>query len=194
MLAGGYLMFRIVPSDTYIYLQPLGRSKAEVADLQTLQDLSKDLTRQFGLQCRFHTPLNLMEDAYDPQREQYLASIILSNLKTLGFPEAEKVLGIVAEDLYADELNFVFGQAELGGKFGVISLSRLRAPDPSLLYQRTLKEAVHELGHTFGLGHCPNVLCVMHFSNTLHDTDIKSARFCGYCDAWLGTHPKRAAN
>jgi archaemetzincin len=34
-------------------------------------------------------------------------------------------------------------------------------------------EAVHELGHAFGLTHCEKSRCVMHFSNSLQDTDFK---------------------
>ncbi len=191
-------MFRILPVERFIYLQPVGRGKTEVLDQQILQRLCADLTKQFGIGCRALPSINLTEDSYDPQRDQYLAEIILSNLKRLGFSEAEKVLGIVAEDLYAEGLNFVFGQAELGGKYSVVSVSRLRSSpdekDEDLFYERILKECVHELGHTFGLGHCPNVRCVMHFSNTLRDTDIKAASFCNYCQSWLGTHLKKAAN
>ncbi|TLX91314.1 MAG: hypothetical protein E6K97_02920 [Thaumarchaeota archaeon] len=36
-----------------------------------------------------------------------------------------------------------------------------------------VKECVHELGHIFGFVHCPNIECVMYFSNSLSDTDIK---------------------
>ncbi|MEA2005134.1 MAG: hypothetical protein U9O50_02570 [Acidobacteriota bacterium] len=46
-------------------------------------------------------------------------------------------------------------------------------------------EAVHELGHTYGLSHCPDAKCVMHFSNSLLDTDKKSASFCTHCHKLL---------
>jgi archaemetzincin len=68
-----------------------------------------------------------------------------------------------------------------------IYLPRLRQefyglkPDEPLFHQRIIKEAVHELGHAFGLEHCNNQMCVMHFSNSLTDTDIKQNSFCDIC-------------
>jgi archaemetzincin len=46
---------------------------------------------------------------------------------------------------------------------------------------RALKEAVHELGHTLGLRHCSRSLCVMHFSNSIFDTDKKKSLLCDQC-------------
>ena len=54
-------------------------------------------------------------------------------------------------------------------------------PDESVFYQRLAKEAVHELGYSFGLNHCKNMKCVMHFSNSLSDTDINTNRLCNVC-------------
>jgi archaemetzincin len=73
----------------------------------------------------------------------------------------------------------------MGGKAAVISLHRLRSPDRSLFSLRILKEALHELGHNRGLRHCSDDGCVMHFSNTLADTDRKGPGFCPDCDARL---------
>lgn len=53
--------------------------------------------------------------------------------------------------------------------------------DPALFRQRTLKEAVHELGHTWGLEHCDSPQCVIHFSNTLAGIDAKAATLCDRC-------------
>ena len=85
----------------------------------------------------------------------------------------------------------MFGQAHLDGSISAIYLPRLRQefyglkPDNSLFYQRISKEAVHELGHSFGLGHCKNKKCVMHFSNSLSDTDIKTSNLCNVCKGHL---------
>ena len=60
-------------------------------------------------------------------------------------------------------------------------------PDEYLFHQRIVNEAVHELGHSFALYHCGNTRCVMQFSNSLSDTDIKEKIFCNVCKKNLGT-------
>jgi len=95
-------------------------------------------------------------------------------------------------------LNYILGQAARGERHAFIALPRLR-PGPShreadlkLFYERVLKEAVHELGHTWGLGHCLDKKCVMFFSNSLRDTDEKGARFCEQCRNGLALAPPRS--
>jgi len=50
-----------------------------------------------------------------------------------------------------------------------------------LLHERLLKEALHELGHTFGLRHCVDYTCVMSSSNGVERIDLKRAEFCPNC-------------
>jgi archaemetzincin len=101
--------------------------------------------------------------------------------------KSERVLAVVDVDLYATGLNFIFGQADTVAGTAVISLYQLRQeyygmlPNEKLFWDRAVKEAVHELGHTFSLDHCQNEKCVMHFSNSLADTDWKQAAFCSLC-------------
>jgi len=85
-------------------------------------------------------------------------------------------------------MNFVFGEAIINGKVAVISLYRLdtrrygNQGGAARYLERALKEAVHELGHTFGLEHCGDPRCVMFFSNSLLDTDRKGSVFCPACN------------
>ena len=94
-------------------------------------------------------------------------------------------------DLTVPGLNFVFGLADPASRGAVISLARLypefygQPRDPGLFKARALKEAVHELGHLLGLGHCPDPACVMAFSNSLSDTDRKGPEFCARCREFL---------
>ena len=91
-------------------------------------------------------------------------------------------------DLYVPELNFVFGLANHAFRVGVISLARLTHSNYSIFVSRSIKEAVHELGHAIlGLGHCDNRRCVMAFSNSLADTDYKNETFCSQCTARIIT-------
>ena len=79
----------------------------------------------------------------------------------------------------------------LDGSISAIYLPRLRQEfyglkqDESIFYERLVKEEVHELGHAFGLNHCENIKCIMHFSNSLSDTDIKTSRLCNVCKGHL---------
>ena len=90
-------------------------------------------------------------------------------------------------DLYIPVLTFVFGEAQLADGGAVVSAHRLRQEfyglptDPELLHQRLLKEALHELGHTYGLRHCPDYTCVMSASNGVERIDLKRAEFCSTC-------------
>jgi len=123
--------------------------------------------------------------AYDPQRGQYSSSQLLACLSKA--ETEERVIGIADVDLYVPRLNYVFGQADMVSGRAIVSLCRLRQEyyglprDAALFLERVTKEAVHELGHTFGLEHCANGRCIMHFSNSLADTDLKEASFCGSC-------------
>jgi archaemetzincin len=169
-----------------LYLVPVGEAPGDV--LTTLQP---KLEGTFGVACAIAPALPQPLDAYRRSRGQYLSTKILEELGRLDLPGASRLLGVVDLDLYVPELNFVFGQATMGGRQALIALPRLRqgfyglAEDRDLFHLRVLKEAIHELGHTLGLGHCRDRSCVMSFSNFLRDTDVKGATFCLTCRSML---------
>ncbi|MDQ3852898.1 MAG: archaemetzincin family Zn-dependent metalloprotease [Thermoproteota archaeon] len=121
---------------------------------------------------------------------RWLATTIMNKTKSYG-PTKTIILGICNFDAYSSGLNFVFGQASLTGGVAVIYLPRLRqefyglGADTSIFIERVLKEATHEVGHAFGLDHCPKRSCVMYFSNSLADTDRKAKDFCNICRSKL---------
>jgi len=156
-----------------------------------LETLKQGLEHTFNCPVEIEAQINSLDYAYNPDRKQYLAPRILSTLRNFSIKSGDRRLGIVDVDLYAPGLNFVFGQADISAKVAIVSLHRLRQEcyglpqDEGLFQERALKEAVHELGHTYHLGHCNNPKCVMHFSNSLADTDIKEADFCDKCQQRL---------
>lgn len=128
------------------------------------------------------------EDFIDVERGQYDAWKIIQHYRE-AFGDDAHVLLITDKDLYAAGLNFVFGLAWRG--IAIISSHRLNQdfygypPDRKLFLERIIKEAVHEVGHLHGLTHCGDKTCVMAFSNSILDTDIKSWRLCKRCLAKL---------
>lgn len=164
-----------------VILTPIGP-----LDKTAIQELRHKLQMTFGCPVSVAPALEIPEQTYDAERRQYLASGFLDILRSTSVKKNAKVLGVTGADLYTSGLAFVFGQADFTGT-AVISLYRLDPrtcnlpPDKNLLLARAVKEAVHELGHTTGLKHCPNPECVMFFSNSLDDTDRKQAAFCSQC-------------
>jgi len=165
-----------------VYLVPVGKVEQDL-----LTYLSNQIEKIFPFSVKIGKALPDPDYAYNRRRDQYKSDLILRRLQKLNLEGAEKTIGVVDLDLYTPGLNFVFGLASMGGKAALIALPRLRQQfyglpkDEKLYYSRAVKEAVHELGHTFGLGHCKERGCVMHFSNSLADTDYKEKEFCEDC-------------
>lgn len=99
-------------------------------------------------------------------------------------------------DLFIPILTHVYGEAQLGGAACIVSTFRLNegrsginiAP---LHIERVVKEAVHEMGHTFKLRHCPEHACIMHYCRNEADVDRKSDQLCRYCKVMLDDEIKR---
>jgi archaemetzincin len=133
--------------------------------------------------------LPVPKEAFDKKRNQYRSSVILNEIR-VQVSKSEKyhrLLGVVDVDIFVPELNYVFGQADTPGRAALISLWRLKpkfngeSADSDVFVLRALKESIHELGHTLGLPHCPRSFCVMHFSNSIFDTDKKQSLLCDQC-------------
>jgi archaemetzincin len=152
--------------------------------------MSPGLSQRFNTTVVIGDPIPLVKEWLDETREQYLAGPILDAIVDR-HRDYSRTLGVIDADIFAPSLNFIFGQALVGGCCAIIGLARLRSEfygqesRQDLFERRVLTEAVHEIGHTAGLDHCPDQLCVMNFSKTIRDTDRKGADFCSLCLAQI---------
>ncbi|MHB8110008.1 MAG: archaemetzincin family Zn-dependent metalloprotease [Syntrophorhabdaceae bacterium] len=161
-----------------------------VTDFEIIEMLKHGVEDFLAADVRLGGVLECPVYAYDSGRNQYSAEAILNDLAARGLDyHCGHVLGVVDCDLYIPDLTFVFGVAL--GKTALVSLTRLKgefyglAPDKDLLTKRLLTEAVHEIGHLYGMRHCFDPECVMFFSHNLNDTDRKGFDFCDKCGELL---------
>lgn len=185
-------MSRHPPRYETIHLQPVG----DGVELEFLDGLAAALARVFGMSCHVRErPLD-PGAAFEPARGQFHSTVILRQLAESGAgTDDARILGVTEMDLFVPVLTFVFGEAQLDGRCAVVSLHRLREefyglpPNPALLRERAVKEAVHELGHTFGLRHCSDWRCVMASTHAVERLDLKGAEFCDGCRRVVGQPP-----
>lgn len=171
-----------MPEAPFIGLRPYGQ-----LDLDLLEAVSEHLREVFPF------PVTILEAAPQPwfafqaSRGQYLSKDILEDLDQHAPEGCLRILGLTEVDLFIPILTYVYGEAMLPGRAAVVSTARLAtdaADNPvsfDLLAERLIKEAVHELGHTFNLTHCDDPACVMSFAHHLNHVDQKGAYFCRYC-------------
>ena len=158
---------------------------------RALQWVEEAAAEWFPLPARRLPALPIPEGAYDAKRRQYQSVEIMKMLAQHAPRDAERILGVTNADLAIPMLTFLFGQAQLNGPVAVVSLCRLHQEfyglpaDADLLRERTVKEVLHELGHTFGLAHCPERTCPMSLATHIQLVDAKSERYCSRCGLHL---------
>lgn len=165
-----------------IYIRAIGDVDAVI-----LKNLEIGLWQAFGFDLHYLPKLAEPDFAFDRTRVQYSSPLIMKELIKNIPHDAVRVLGVTEKDLFIPMLSFVFGHAQVNGPLALISLARLHQEfyhlpmNDNLFFSRMIKEALHELGHTFGLLHCTDSLCAMSLSNGILQVDHKEEDFCHDC-------------
>ncbi len=175
----------------HIVVSPIGEVDSNLCDV-----IGEETGQTFGFPARVVPLFEELDFAYDLQRRQYHSTVILEKLADAAPPQTVKIIGIATVDLFIPILTHVYGEAQLGGKACIVSTYRLREnPNPGQkrisMKERAIKEAIHELGHTFKLKHCPEHTCIMHYCRSIADVDRKSTGFCRHCKVMVEDELKR---
>jgi archaemetzincin len=176
-------------SEAFIAIAPIGEMK-----LGWLDSLKSQIRQIYGYPAKVVSILEDVDFALDRERDQFHSTRILEALAAKAPLNAVKVLGITRVDLFIPILTYVFGEAQLGGVACVVSSYRFekgRGGDMAALNDRMIKEAIHELGHTFKLRHCKETSCIMHYCRSTEDVDRKSGELCRYCRVLVADERKR---
>ncbi len=157
-------------------------------DAGLLTRLALCLEERFLATAVVRASLSVPKSALNSARGQLFFGSLATRLSTAYEARDELLLGVTDFDLYKTSHQFVFGSSSEAQRTAVVSLHRLRsefygdAADENALFQRLLKESVHEIGHALGLKHCYNARCAMYYSNSVFDTDNKHSHFCESCE------------
>jgi archaemetzincin len=170
-----------------LVLQPLGEELSEV-DV----DLVVTALREFyGFDIKRGAPAPLPASAYYAPRKRYRAERLLDFLGARVPADAFRVLGLTGVDISTTAHGVqdwgIMGLATIDGRVSVMSMFRCRRGSRSAEHarQRLGKVAVHEVGHTLGLEHCPNRGCLMEDAQGTNTTTDREYVLCPRCRALL---------
>jgi archaemetzincin len=168
----------------HVDIVPVGAVTAGVK-----REASAGLRAVYGCDVTVQNQQSVPSGSFDEGRNQHRAEEFIEMASRVG--AGEKNIALTEHDLYYRRRNYVFGLAYLSGNGSVISTHRLqtasdggasRSSSREVFSDRIRKEVIHEIGHTLGLEHCDNNRCVMSFSPTVREVDVKEETLCGSCN------------
>lgn len=172
----------------------LGLTLMDDIEPNLVDELQAALEDNYPLEIRRLAPVAMSGAEWDPKRQQHNSPVVLQRVLECADRRTDKLLAVTGRDLFIPMLSFVYGQAQLGGRAGVVSVARLRQqfyglpPNDILLLARARKEAIHETGHLYGLVHCADSRCAMSLSTSVRQIDMKDDALCAACreQVWEG--------
>ncbi|MEZ0229702.1 MAG: archaemetzincin, partial [Planctomycetota bacterium] len=179
------------PGRETIYLRPLGPLSAR--SREALASVASFTRAFFQLETKVLPEEPIFAEALVRERrggdDQYDADAIVKRLIAERPDDAIVYAGVADQDLFSDELNFVFGIGTFGERVGVYSFVRFAEGEgraSEKVYRRRAFQLVsHELGHIFTLHHCIFYMCEQNGSLSLYESDKSPSHACPVCLAKL---------
>ena len=166
-----------------LYIQPLG-DELPSADAALVATAIEGV---IGWEVRVLERMPLPADAFYEPRRRWRADKLLDVLDARLPADGARILGLTGADISTTKGDVfdwgVLGLGRIDGASGVISLFRCRKGARAAAHarERLAKVAVHEVGHTLGLDHCPNRGCLMEDAAGRVATCDREYDFCARC-------------
>lgn len=166
-----------------LVIQPLGKRLSH----KDVTEVVKGLKTFYGLRVKVLKRRKLPRFAYYRPRRRYRAEKLLTYLGRVAPKTAYRVLGLTAVDISTTKGRIydwgIMGLADLSGRRCIISRYRCARGTKSRKHarHRLAKTAVHEIGHTLGLDHCPNQGCLLESGKGSNKTADRDYVLCKRC-------------
>lgn len=172
-----------------IKTKPTPDNTIKTIDIQPFADMPMSLSKYIYARLvsiypntKLVAPVPLPAGAYYKARNRYRADTIIERLQKTT-PAQHITLGLTTKDISCDKDKFadfgIFGLSYQPGKACVASIFRLKQNR-----DKFFKVAIHELGHSAGLPHCPVKICFMRDAEG-HDFLDQEKEFCPKCKTVL---------
>ncbi len=181
-----------VPGFTCLELQPLGGVPDEALD--TVETAIRETYR---VDVRRQASRALPRAAWYAPRKRYRAEKLLADLEHHAATSCEHVLGVTTKDISTTKGSHpdwgILGYGDMPGRAAVVSTFRTKkavrrvSPD-----ERLARVAIHEVGHTLGLPHCPTHGCLLSDAGGTVKTIDQETELCDVCRKrlrWRGDPP-----
>jgi archaemetzincin len=175
-----------------VEIQPIG--KVTEARMQTVSSAIRDTYR---VEVRVLDPMRFPRDAYYPKKKRYRAEILLRHLVPRLSDDCDRIVGLTQQDISTTKAPYddwgILGLADMPGTAAVVSSFRTRRKIERVsASERLARVAIHELGHTLGLPHCPTRGCMLSDAGGTVVTIDTETELCDVCLgrlAWRGARP-----
>ncbi|MGC4016322.1 MAG: hypothetical protein QM755_17630 [Luteolibacter sp.] len=183
----GSIAIATAAAEPSVAIQPLGKVPAA-----QIEKVKAGIRALYAVQVEVLPVKPLPTEAYHAPRDRYKADKLLDLLARDTDARFTKVVGLTTRDISTRKGDIpdwgIFGLGQLGGRACVVSTYRLhagKATEP-VFQSRLSKVVVHELGHTFGLDHCPTPGCFMQDAGgKIATVDAETSTACPACSAKL---------
>jgi archaemetzincin len=170
-----------------IAIQPVGTVTSPLVEAVKIEIASK-----YDADVVVRPAVKLPPEAYYKPRGRYRADKLLAFLDRIE-RNSSKVIGLTTVDISTTKGPYpdwgILGLGNIGGHACVVSTFRMQRKKvgEAQFGLRLAKVVAHELGHTFGLEHCPHVGCLMEDARGTVRTVDREKDFCDQCKKQLSS-------